>query len=246
MRPLFNMIQVCPEDGLILNAQEDIKTHLVPIHIRMCEATMFSHNHGICKVCSVDPRGCAQVQSDVQGLLDRRELVVTRRDEGKNVCVVTSVFKTREPLVMTPNDVKPVRTPLVICSPRSKPYTSQKAIPYKYECTILEENKEIPLNTTVPVDNIADNRRILRSGRVLPAMAQVKTSVPINEPMPERNPGKGKAVGQSGRIICEDSDEILKLIKKSDYKVVDQLLQTPAKISIMSLLTNSDAHREAL
>jgi len=62
------------------------------------------------------------------------------------------------------------------------------------------------LNTTVPVDNIADNSRMLRSGRVLPAMAQVKTSVPIIEPMPERNPGKGKAVGQSGRITCEDSE----------------------------------------
>jgi len=243
--PTVNMIQVCAEDGLILNAQ-DIKTPLVPIHIRMCEATMFSHNHGICKVWSVDPRGCAQVQSDVQGLLDRRELVVTRRDEGKNVCVVTPVFKTREPLVMTPNGVKLVRTPLVICCPGSKPYTSQKTIPYKYECTILEDNKEMPLNTTVHVDNIANSSRILRSGRVLPAMAQVKTSVPINEPMPEQNPGKGKAVGQSDEIICEDSDGILKLIKKSEYKVVDQLLQTPAKISIMSLLTNSDAHREAL
>jgi len=87
---------------------------------------------------------------------------------------------------------------------------------------------------------------MLRSGRVLPAMAQVKSSVPINEPMPERNSSKGKAVGQSGGITCEDSDEILKLIKKSEYKVVDQLLQTPAKISIISLLTNSDAHREAL
>ena len=92
------------------------------------------------------------------------------------------------------------------------------------------------MNTTVPVGNIADSSRILRSGHVLPAMAQVKTSVPINEPMPKRNPGKGKAVGQSGEIICEDSDEILKLIKKSEYKVVDQLLQTPTKISIMSLL----------
>ena len=46
--------------------------------------------------------------------------------------------------------------------------------------------------------------------------------------------------------MYEDSDEILKLIKRSEYKVVDQLLQTPSKISIMSLLLNSDAHREAL
>ena len=167
---------------------------------------MFNHNHGVCEVCSVDSRGCVQVQNDVQGLLDKRELVVTRRDRGKDVCVVTPVFKTREPLVITPSSVKPVRTPLVICCSGPILYTSQKAIPYKYECTILEDNKEIPLNTTVPVDNIADNSRMLRSGRVLPAMAQVKTSVPIIEPMPERNPGKGKAVGQSGRITCEDSE----------------------------------------
>jgi len=46
--------------------------------------------------------------------------------------------------------------------------------------------------------------------------------------------------------VFEDSDEILKLIKRSEYKVVDQLLQTPSKISILSLLLNSEAHREAL
>jgi len=208
---------------------------------------MFSHNHGVCAVCSVDPRGCVQVPNDVQGLLDRRELMVTRRGKDKDVCVVTPMFKTRELLMITPpSSAKPVRTPLVICRPGPTPYASQKAIPYKYECTILEDDKELPLNPPVPVGNIADHSQILRSGRVLPAMAQVKTSAPVKEPMPERNLGKGKAGGQSRGITYEDSDEILKLIKRSEYKVVDQLLQTPAKISIMSLLTNSDAHREAL
>jgi len=91
------MIQDCPEVGLVLNAQ-DIKTPLVPIHIKMCEATLFSHDHVVCKVCSVDPRGCIQVQNDVQGLLDRKELIVTRKDKSKSVCVVTLVFKTRERL----------------------------------------------------------------------------------------------------------------------------------------------------
>ena len=72
---------------------------------------MFSHNLGICEVCSVDSRVCMQVQNDVQGLLDKRELMVTRRGRDKDVCVVTPVFKTREPLVITPSSVKPVRTP---------------------------------------------------------------------------------------------------------------------------------------
>jgi len=236
------MIQDCSEVGLVLNAQY-IKTPWVPIHIRMCEATLFSHDHDVCEVCSVDPRGCVQVQNDVQELLDRRELIVTREDRGKSVCVVTPVFKTKEQLVITPNNAKPVRTPLVICLPGPKPYASQKAIPYKYECTILEDDKDMPLNPPIPVSNIADSSQVLRSGRILPAMVQIKASAPVKEPMLERNLGKGKAVGQPSGITYEDSDEVLKLIKRSEYKVVDQLLQTPAKISIMSLLTNSDAHR---
>lgn len=40
--------------------------------------------------------------------------------------------------------------------------------------------------------------------------------------------------------------EFLKMIKKSNYKIVDQLHQTPSKISILSLLLSSQAHREAL
>ena len=41
-------------------------------------------------------------------------------------------------------------------------------------------------------------------------------------------------------------DDILKIIKMSDYKIVDQLLQTPSKISIFALLMNSSAHSESL
>ena len=44
----------------------------------------------------------------------------------------------------------------------------------------------------------------------------------------------------------EDCDEMLRLIKRSEYNVVDQLLQTPSKISVLSLLLNSEPHREAL
>lgn len=38
----------------------------------------------------------------------------------------------------------------------------------------------------------------------------------------------------------------MKIIKKSDYKVVDQLNQTPSKIFILSLLMSYEAHRTAL
>lgn len=41
----------------------------------------------------------------------------------------------------------------------------------------------------------------------------------------------------------EEAEELLRLIRKSDYKVVEQLEQKPPKISILSLLLSSKAHR---
>src|ERR1051325_174467 len=41
-------------------------------------------------------------------------------------------------------------------------------------------------------------------------------------------------------------DYLLKIIKMSDYNIVEQFLQTPSKISILALLMNSSAHRESL
>nr|XP_027189418.1 uncharacterized protein LOC113786262 [Cicer arietinum] len=58
---------------------------------------------------------------------------------------------------------------------------------------------------------------------------------------------------QSGRVYTpeqlrkkEEASEFLKFVKQSEYKVVDQLNQTPSKISVLSLLLNSEAHRRAL
>ena len=41
-------------------------------------------------------------------------------------------------------------------------------------------------------------------------------------------------------------EEILKIIRKSDYNVVEQLGQTPSKISMLALLLCSEAHAKAL
>lgn len=41
-------------------------------------------------------------------------------------------------------------------------------------------------------------------------------------------------------------EEFLRLIKKSDYKVVDQLNQTPSKNPMLALLMSSEYHREEL
>jgi hypothetical protein len=76
---------------------------------------------------------------------------------------------------------------------------------------------------------------------------QKKVVTPATTVTPPVAPPVDKNVSPSGQSIEESNlDEILRLIKKSDYKIVDQLLQTPSKISILSLLLSSEAHRKVL
>ena len=44
----------------------------------------------------------------------------------------------------------------------------------------------------------------------------------------------------------KEMEEILKIIKKGHYNIVEQLGQTPSKISMMALLICSEAHTKAL
>lgn len=54
---------------------------------------------------------------------------------------------------------------------------------------------------------------------------------------PVAHSGQSSSVNQKS-----DHDEVLKLIQRSEYNVVDQLLHTPFKIFVLSLLMNSKAH----
>ena len=76
-------------------------------------------------------------------------------------------------------------------------------------------------------------------------------------PVAESSNARGKGItGEPSqteaprKIIVEayrqEIEEILKIIKKSDYNVVEQLGQTPSKISMLSLLLCSEAHAKAL
>ncbi|GAU40233.1 hypothetical protein TSUD_219430 [Trifolium subterraneum] len=231
-----HFIQGCQETSTILSVK-DIKTPLVPILSKMCEAKLFSHDHVTCEECLKNPQGCSRVQEDIQRLMDKGELLVTKKSE--DVCVIVPEFNTSDCLEMIYNSGEPTVNPLVICLPGPMPYMALRAVPYRYDATMLQDGVEIPIPPLISVDNIADNSKILRSGRILPGVVQEKTGSSVEKTqIPDSS-------GTSERVY-EDSDEVLKMIKRSEYKIVDQLLQTPSKISILSLLMNSDAHREAL
>ena len=148
-------------------------------------------------------------------------------------------------------------SPLVICLPGPVPYSSTRAIPYQYNATMVENGKEKPIPTLPANVNITEIGRVTQSGRVHTPLPPRPPAVPVVRQNPvnisPENPAMIPAVNPSTNVgppdrtnVNTDFDEILKLIKKSEYRVVDQLMQTPSKISILSLLLNSEAHREAI
>jgi len=238
------MVRDCQESHLILDVQH-VRTPLVPLHANLCKFSLFEHDHDACEVCPIDPRGCQKVKGDIQGLLSRRELTVTRKDD--EVCVIVPKFNIPEHVEVNSFNQKPVVTPLVICLPRPMPYASEKAIPYNYNATMLENRREVPIPSLPSVVNIAEDSRVLRNGRVVPTLFPKKASAPVIEQVQAKDSSTTKDACQTSRTDTNaDFEELLKLIKKSEYKVIHQLMQTPSKVYVLSLLLNSEAHRNAL
>ena len=121
------------------------------------------------------------------------------------------------------------------------PYESQKVLPNKYNATILKDGVEIPIQPFSHVENISEASRVTCNGRVFAPTfrGDVNTYKKVME-----NVEPKKVVGEySGPALEKDVDNLLKIIKLSDYKIMDELLQTPFNISILDLLINSSAHR---
>ena len=111
-------------------------------------------------------------------------------------------------------------------------------MPYKYNTTMIENGKEVPLPSIV---NITDVSRVTRSGRIFNRnMEKVPSEKESSAEIPEA------PVGRPNDSNHGKDDEILKLIQRSEYNIVDQLLHTPSRISVLSLLLSSEAHRVAL
>ncbi|KAI5436355.1 hypothetical protein KIW84_022724 [Lathyrus oleraceus] len=99
--------------------------------------------------------------------------------------------------------------------------------------------------------NISDIAKVNRSGRVFsPVFLKIVEDVSVSKKaeIPIANPVSDPTCqsGESSKLNTNDDDEVLRLIKRCEFNVVEQLLQTPLKISVLSLLMNSEAHREAL
>ncbi|KAI5409556.1 hypothetical protein KIW84_055107 [Lathyrus oleraceus] len=248
----------------------NVKKNPLPEHgksvnmVQGCPGNNYEHEHDKCRICSVNQRGCRQVRKDVQEMLDEGVIEILQNrnvdEDADEVNVISLVFRIPEPVIVKYDGSKQKVSPTLTIKPAGPiPYSSEKAVPYRYNDVAVENGKEVSLPSS-SIFNIVDVSGLTRSGRVFSAPSKPQANAdfverPIGNAMSTPNPTlvvkpsstlrTPASVGPSGNMK-EDCDEMLKLIKRSEYNVVDQLLQTPSKISVLSLLLNSEPHREAL
>ena len=47
-------------------------------------------------------------------------------------------------------------------------------------------------------------------------------------------------------VTDEEANKFLKIVKQSEYKIIEQMHHTPTRISLLSLFLNSEPHRKVL
>ncbi|KAI5385363.1 hypothetical protein KIW84_072096 [Lathyrus oleraceus] len=247
----------------------DIRQSLVEMHRRLCEYSHYEHDHDRCHECTVNERGCRKIRKDIQEMLDQGMIEILQNRDEDEVDVITRVFNIPDPVVIKYYGSQRKMMPTLVIKPAgSVPYVSDKAVPYCYNAVMLEDGKEVSLPSTSVV-SISDVSGVTRSVRVFSTQPKfhenvmkrdvVSSAGPVGtsssnhsiptvkgvDPVVVKTDKAPILVGQSG-ILREDGDEMLRHIKRSEYNVVEHLLQTPSKISVLSLLMNSEPHREAL
>ncbi|KAI5395482.1 hypothetical protein KIW84_061886 [Lathyrus oleraceus] len=261
------MVQGCPGKYKVRYVSH-IRQSLVEMHRLLCGYSHYEHDHDNFRVCTVNERGCRQVRKDIQEMLDQGVIEILQNRDEDEVNVISPVFRLPEPVVVRYDGSKQKASPTLIIKPAGPvPYSSDKAVPYRYNAVALEDGKEVPLPSTY-VTSIFDVSGLTRSGRVFSALPKPQVDTrrvdaaadsathPVGKSSSSPNPAlvvdrpavTARApvpAGQNG-MLREDCDEMLRLIKRSEYNVVDHLLQTPSKISVLTLLMNSEPHREAL
>ncbi|KAK5835972.1 hypothetical protein PVK06_011703 [Gossypium arboreum] len=206
-----------------------------------------------------DIQSCEEFKRVLQNMMDNKEIEIFYKGEeadGGEICASDHQssgfpYSSDRPLIIYYDAKKePVKPKLIIEVPSPFPYKDNKAIPWKYDVNIVTPEDGKPKAMTGSVEEVD---HFTRSGRyyskeVKPVKensdlkqkgkAPIRVTEDEHETVPEQEAKKP--------MDEEEAQEFLKFIKHSEYNVVEQLSKQPARISILSLLLNSEPHRNAL
>ncbi|KAF1863185.1 hypothetical protein Lal_00012495, partial [Lupinus albus] len=256
------------DDMAVVEKVEDMKTPLKVIFKVLCQQGLVemvgegAYEDDVCLMHGIldhTVETCTEFKALVQRLLDSRLLVIEkkrpedpRQNNHEEVCASTEHTRWN-PIIYrsAPMDTRSYIESGATRHPGPFPYKSDKAVPWKYQGKLVAKSKQ-----TEEVVNLAGVGNMTRSGRVY-------SPVELSKKIINASKGKEKIVETSEdrpepevtelfpdkmerEVSEEEACEFLRFIKQSEYQVIDQLSRTPAKVSLLSLLMNSEAHREVL
>ncbi|XP_050914897.1 uncharacterized protein LOC127129815 [Lathyrus oleraceus] len=229
------------DQGKLIRKVEEIQTPIARIGAQLLKS-------GLIPEKLVAEENNKKLRNFIQQMLDLGELQINGRVKSK---------RQEETAVMDiPYDEVNVEipiSPLVIEFPAPFAYEDEKAVPWIYQPRAFKQGQEYqPLMINEPnVTSIMGPAGMTRSDQVFAprtddtsAKAKGKEAV-VQIPVPNQEM-QDMHLSPKAAVTREEAEEFLRIIKKSDYKVVDQLSQTPSKISMLSLLLDSEAHKNSL
>ncbi|XP_050890888.1 uncharacterized protein LOC127096349 [Lathyrus oleraceus] len=257
------------EDHILIRKVDQVKTPMTRIPKKLIVYGLFKNLHANCKVCLFNPEQCEKMKRCLKKMMDQGLVQIGNLKKVEDISAIESQghipieipYQRRE--IQTPVWIPfPIsfqisfHTPLqrLIQIPMSSTYPivfhipapflfeSTKSVPQNYNATTYVREK--PLVLEPAITNIAGIRGMTRRGRLF------APEQPPKRRIPESSKGKESISSEEGpsqkTASREEAEEFLRLIKKSDYKMVDRLNQTTSKISTLYLLLGFVAHREAL
>ncbi|XP_031405662.1 uncharacterized protein LOC116214392 [Punica granatum] len=119
--------------------------------------------------------------------------------------------------------------PFIIEVPAREPYQDSK-VPWTYEGSVGNLEQQFSVMGVTCSGRVYTNPEIAGKGKA-PAASRTAPEAP---PIPQK------------KVTEKEAEAFMKVIKASEYKVVEQMGKSPAHISLLALLLSSEPHREAL
>ncbi|PKI37110.1 hypothetical protein CRG98_042499, partial [Punica granatum] len=120
--------------------------------------------------------------------------------------------------------------PFVIEVPAKEPYHDSR-VPWTYESEVASAKLEMSAMGITRSGRVYQGPEPVDKGK---ALATVFSTAPEAVSFPTK------------KVIDQEAEAFMKVIKASEYKVVEQMGKSPAHISLLALLLNSEPHRNAL
>ncbi|XP_050875925.1 uncharacterized protein LOC127079584 [Lathyrus oleraceus] len=222
------------EEGESLNLIMDVNllsTPLPCVKSYLIQNGVFPGCSPDCCECQNQPNGCVSLKIGIQSLINEGILQYDKiLKDGKVVDKEVAVIS----IPYTPANISAHArpTPLTITLPGPIPYSRENVVPWHYGSDVYYHGVK------------QEGRRSKDNPNNVDALERAKGKQVVSD-------DSGSAQVNTPNVVPETSssqevEELLRLIRKSDYKVIDHLNQTPSKISILSLLLCSEAHGNAL